>query len=404
MKLEFPLVLDGAMGTQLYKKGYTPGICPEQWSLENKDKVVSIQKAYVDAGSQVIYTPTFGANRIVLERNKIIGKVREYNLALVDISKEASGGRALIAGDMSPTGAMLKPLGQLTFEEMFEIYREQAAALEEAGVDLFVIETMMTVAEARAAVLAVKSVSDKPVFVTFTCSENGRTMTGTDIRAALVIMQSMGVSAFGMNCSVGPGEMAEQIRKLKEITRIPLIAKPNAGLPKNEDGINTYDVTADEFASFVPVLADAGASIFGGCCGTDESFIAAVKTALETVSYNQNNIISETQLCATERNIFSLEEMPEFSEIFDCDEDLEDNLMDSNPGDPVAVRFSSEEDLEIFAECQFSVSGPLCMICEDAEILEKALRLYQGRAIYFGELSALTLAPLVRKYGLIIKN
>ena len=435
MKFELPVILDGAMGTQLYKRGYTAGICPEMWTLEHRDDVVSIQRAYVDAGSQIIYTPTFGANRTILERNRVHGKVREYNLALASISKEAADGRALIAGDMGPTGAMLKPLGNVTFEELVDIYTEQASALKEAGVDLFVIETMMTVAEARAAVLAVRSVSDKPIFVSFTCGANGRTMTGTDICAALEIMQSMGVSAFGMNCSVGPGEMTVQMRRLSAIAKIPLIAKPNAGLPVTEGGTTTYNVRPEEFASYVPGLVEAGVGMFGGCCGTDETFIAALKdklgeiekdaagkngTGTEPGSCSEKLCVEcaqagvcavmqparEAGLCATERDIFDLDDYPEIAEteVFECDDELEDNLLDADPGEPVCIRFTPGDDLEAFAEAQFSVAGPLCIACEDAEVLEKVLRLYQGRAVYSGSLSALKLAPLVKKYGLIILN
>lgn len=149
----------------------------------------------------------------------------------------------MVAGDMSPVGKFLRPVGDYTFEELVAVYQEQAAALEDAGADLFVIETTMTMAEARAAVLAVKSVSRKPVFVTFTCDVTGHTLTGTDVAAALVVMQGMGVAAFGLNCSVGPEDMVEQMRRLHEISEVPLIAKANAGLPELVDGHTVYNST-----------------------------------------------------------------------------------------------------------------------------------------------------------------
>lgn len=197
MELRFPLILDGATGTQLQKRGYTGGKCAEQWVLENPEVIVRVQREYVEKGSRVIYTPTFGANRVKLESHGLLGKVREVNLRLAELSKQAAEGRAWVAGDIAPTGLFLYPLGETSFEELVDVYTEQAAALEEAGVDLFVIETMMTVAEARAALLAVKSVSRKPVFVSFTCDEHGRTLSGTDVTAALVILQGMGADAFG---------------------------------------------------------------------------------------------------------------------------------------------------------------------------------------------------------------
>ena len=216
MELSFPLILDGATGTQLQKRGYTGDECPESWTLNNPQAILDIQRSYVGAGSRVIYAPTFGANRVKLEQHGIFGKVEEYNHALVALSREAAGDRAWVAGDIAPTGLMLYPLGTASFEELVEIYTQQAAALENAGVDLFVIETMMTVAEARAALLAVKSVSKKPVFVSFTCDGKGRTLTGSDVTAALQIMQGMGADAFGLNCSVGPEDMLVQLRRLRD--------------------------------------------------------------------------------------------------------------------------------------------------------------------------------------------
>lgn len=191
MELRFPLILDGATGTELQKRGYTGDVCAEQWTLDHPDAIIDIQRGYVAAGSQVVYTPTFGANRRKLEESGLFNCTADYNRRLAELSAQAVQGKALRAGDMSPTGAFLAPLGDVSFEELVDIYTEQAAGLERAGVDLFVIETMMTLSDARAAVLAVRSVSDKPIFVTFTCDENGRSVSGTDITAALVVLQGM---------------------------------------------------------------------------------------------------------------------------------------------------------------------------------------------------------------------
>ena len=160
MELHFPLILDGATGTELQKRGYTGDVCAEQWTLEHPEAIIDIQRGYVDSGSQVLYTPTFGANRRKLEEHGIFNRTEDYNRRLAALSEQASGGRALRAGDISPTGAFLAPLGDVSFEELVDIYTQQAAGLESAGVDLFVIETMMTLSDARAAVLAVRSVSE----------------------------------------------------------------------------------------------------------------------------------------------------------------------------------------------------------------------------------------------------
>ena len=251
MEIRFPLILDGATGTELQKRGYGGDVSAEQWTLEHPDVIVDIQRGYVAAGSQVLYTPTFGANRQKLEERSIFNQTADYNRRLAALSREAAGGKAWIAGDLAPTGLFLAPLGEASFEDLVDIYTEQAAGLEAAGVDLYVIETMMTLSDARAAVLAVRSVSDKPIFVSFTCDESGRSLSGTDVTAALTVLQGMGISAFGLNCSTGPEQMLVQLRRLREYARVPLIAKPNAGMPITVGGKTVYDCTPEEFTAFV---------------------------------------------------------------------------------------------------------------------------------------------------------
>ena len=278
--LSTPILLDGATGTQLQQRGMPQGVCTETWVLEHPEALLDLQRAYVEAGSQVLMAPTFGANRANLAHHGITGKTAELNRALVALSKQAAGGRALVAADLSPTGLFIPPFGETPFDELVDIYVEQARACEEAGADLFVVETTMTMPEARAAVLAVKSVSDKPVWVTFTCDENGRTLSGTDVLAALIVMQGLGVSAFGLNCSTGPETMLEQLERLTPYATVPLIAKPNAGLPETEDGRTVYRCPPEEFVRYVDKMAAAGVRIFGGCCGTTPEHIAALKQAV----------------------------------------------------------------------------------------------------------------------------
>lgn len=403
MNITFPLILDGAMGTQLYKAGMPSGVCPEQWVLAHPETALQIQKSYADAGSQVLYSPTFGGNAAALEGNGVFNQVSEYNRQLVQISRQASDGRALVAGDISSTGGMLYPMGDMSFDDLYEIYCEQAAALEEAGVDLFVIETMTAVPEARAAVLAVRSVSDKPVFVSFSCDENGRTMMGTDVCAALQIMQGMGVDAFGLNCSAGPAEMLPQIRRLYEYAAVPLLAKPNAGLPQTADGKTVYSVRAEEFAACIPALAEAGASIFGACCGSDASFIAATRAALVGVPMKSPTPAHPELLpCATEKDVFLLDPAAAYTQVFACDDELEDNLCELDEGELFAVEIRTPEDVAAFSDVQYAIRNPLCIICDDAVLLEKALRAYQGRPLYEGTLPDAELLPLAEKYGLII--
>ena len=274
MELHFPLILDGATGTELQKRGYTGDVSAEQWVLAHPDSILSIQRDYVAAGSQVLYTPTFGGNAVKLAEHGVTEDTAAYNRRLADLSRQAADGKALLAGDLSPTGLFLAPLGSASFDQLVDAYAQQAAGLEAAGVDLYVIETMMTLSDARAAVLAVRSVSAKPIFVTFTCDQNGRSISGTDITAALLVLQGMGIDAFGLNCSAGPDQMLPQLRRLREYARIPLIAKPNAGMPTIADGKAVYDCTPEQFTALVPDMLASGVMIFGGCCGTTPEHIA----------------------------------------------------------------------------------------------------------------------------------
>ena len=283
MEIRFPLILDGATGTELQKYGYAGDVSAEQWTLAHPDIMREIQRGYVAAGSQVLYTPTFGANRQKLEERGIFNRTADFNRRLAALSREAADGKAWIAGDLAPTGLFLAPLGEASFEDLVDIYTEQAAGLEAAGVDLFVIETMMTLSDARAAVLAVRSVSDKPIFVSFTCDESGRSLSGTDVTAALTVLQGMGISAFGLNCSTGPEQMLVQLRRLREYARVPLIAKPNAGMPITVGGKTVYDCTPEDFTAYVPAMLEAGVAVFGGCCGTTPAHIAALRAELDAL-------------------------------------------------------------------------------------------------------------------------
>lgn len=405
MQIRFPLILDGATGTELQKCGYKGDVSAEQWVLDNPESIVGIQKGYVAAGSNVLYSPSFGANRRKLEEHGIFNRTADYNRRLATLSQKAADGRAFVAGDISPTGLFLSPLGEASFEELVDIYTEQAAGLEQAGVDLFVIETMMTLSDARAAVLAVRSVSDKPIFVTFTCDENGRSLSGTDITAALTVLQGMGIDAFGLNCSAGPAEMLPQIKRLREFSRVPLIVKPNAGMPEIVDGKTVYNCPPEQFVELIPEFLASGVAIFGGCCGTTAEHIAALSKALqnaETVAPAPK--FTDLLPASTEKLTAYLPVDARCGKVLAVTPDFEDELSDALDTDDamVAVRLDTWEDVELFADCQYMISKPLCIVCDDADILEAALRAYQGRALYEGALPDSALAPLVSKYGVII--
>ena len=404
MDFHFPLILDGATGTQLQSHGYTGAESAEEWVLAHPEVLTDIQRSYVDAGSRVLYAPTFSANRRKLAERGIVGQTAEINRRLVNLSRKAADGRALVAGDMSPTGLFVQPIGDTPFEEVVDIYTEQAAALEAAGVDLFVIETMMTLSDARAAVLAVRSVSDKPIFVTFSCSENGRSVSGTDVTAALTVLQGMGIDAFGLNCSTGPENMLCQLRRLREYALVPLIAKPNAGLPKLVNSKTVYDCPPEEFAAFVPQMLETGVAVFGGCCGTTAEHIAALQKALEGAKITPPApLYADLLPAATEQNCVYIPASAEHGEILRVTEDFEEDLSDALEEDDavLAVRLETAEDVKTFIESTYMIRKPLCLVCEDAAVLESVLRAYQGRTLYEGSLPEQILRPLREKYGLI---
>lgn len=267
------IMLDGATGSNLQKRGMPAGVCPEQWILEHKEVMQNLQKEYIQAGTDILYAPTFSGNRIKLAEYGLESRLDEMNAALVQLTKEAviqaeASHPVYIAGDLTMTGKQLYPVGDLHFEELVDIYKEQIASLVRAGVDLLVVETMMSLQECRAAVLAAKETCDLPVMVTLTFNEDMRTLYGTDPATAVVVMESMGVDAVGLNCSVGPDKMMEVVKIMTEYATIPLIAKPNAGLPHLVEQETVYDMEPQEFAEAMSELVKAGIDIVGGCCGT----------------------------------------------------------------------------------------------------------------------------------------
>lgn len=275
------LYLDGATGSNLVKAGMPSGVCPEQWILEHQDVMLQLQKDYVQAGTNILYAPTFTANRVKLAEYHLEKNMTSMIRDLVDISKKAAestpGHPVYVAGDLTMTGEQLKPMGKMELETLIDIYKEQILCLVDAGADLLVVETMMSLAETRAALIAAKEVCDLPVIATLTFEADGRTLFGTDAKTAAIVLESLGASAIGANCSTGPAQMESIISEMVSHTRIPVIAKPNAGLPfLDENGTTCYNMEAEEFAEEMEVLVNAGATILGGCCGTTPEFIRQI--------------------------------------------------------------------------------------------------------------------------------
>ena len=275
------IYLDGATGSNLVKAGMPSGVCPEQWILEHREVMLQLQKEYVQAGTNILYAPTFTANRVKLAEYHLEKNMSSMIHDLVAISKEAAadtpGHPVYVAGDITMTGEQLRPMGKMELEDLIAIYKEQILCLVDAGADLLVVETMMSLAETRAALIAAKEVCALPVIATLTFEADGRTLFGTDAKTAAVVLESLGASAIGANCSTGPAQMEGIISDMVSVTTIPIIAKPNAGLPfLDENGTTCYNMEAEEFTEEMQVLVNAGATILGGCCGTTPEFIRQI--------------------------------------------------------------------------------------------------------------------------------
>lgn len=273
------LRFDGAMGTQLQERGLEAGELPELLCLTNPDEITQIHRGYVQAGAEVITTNTFGANR---EKLATAGPdapgVQQIFSAAIACAKAA--GARYVAADIGPTGALLQPMGTLPFEVAYDLFAEQALAATKAGADLFIVETMADLVEAKAAVLACKENSDLPVFCTMTFGEDGRTFLGTTPEVAAVTLSALGADVLGINCSLGPADVAPLVERMLPWSRVPVMAQANAGLPSVVDGVTVYDIKAPEFVEAVSGMVDAGVSVVGGCCGTAPNYIAGEKNML----------------------------------------------------------------------------------------------------------------------------
>ena len=272
-----PLLLDGATGSNLMKAGMPKGVCAETWILDHPQAILDLQRAYVAAGSQVLLAPTFTAGRMYLSQHGLEGELKELNRCLVALSREAAQGQAWVAGDMTTMGRADVP-----YETMLEYYHEQARALAEAGVDLILCETLMGHDEAMAALEGCRmAAAELPVCCSFSVTADGMLYFGGSVYEAAPQVAEFGADAVGINCSVGPDQLESVVRALRESLTVPVIAKPNAGMPEIDDQGNAhYSMHAADFGRHMAALHRAGASILGGCCGTEPPYIAALKAAL----------------------------------------------------------------------------------------------------------------------------
>ncbi|MEG6566318.1 homocysteine S-methyltransferase family protein [Thermoanaerobacterium saccharolyticum] len=419
------IVFDGAMGTMLQKKGLKTGECPEYYNLSQPDIVYEIHKSYIDAGADVIETNTFGANRIKLKSYNLSDKLPEIVKSAVQIARKAAGDKA-VALSIGPIGELMEPFGKLTFDEAYSAFAEVAVEGEKAGADLAIIETMSDILEAKAAILAVKENTNLKAICTMTFQEDGRTLMGTDPVTAVVSLQGLGLDAIGVNCSTGPDMMADIVKRMAEVSRIPILAQPNAGMPHLENGMTLYDITKEQFAVETKKLLECGASIVGGCCGTTPEFIKLLKA--EVHGTEKESIVKKyTAVSSNTKTIFIGSDYPvciigerinptgkkklsaaikegNFNLIYEealSQEKLGASLLDVNIGVPGI----NEEELmpKIISQVQNIVNVPLQIDSSNVRAIEKAVRIVRGKPIINSvsakDKSLQEVLPIVKKYG-----
>ena len=425
------LFFDGGMGTLLQEKGLQPGELPEVWNLEHGSEVEEIHQAYIEAGSDIVLTNTFGANALKFHDDRY--SVKEVVEAAVGhvkaaIQKGAHGRSVYTALDIGPTGKLLKPMGDLGFEEAYEAFKEVMQYGEAAGADLIHIETMSDTYEIKAAVLAAKENTNLPVFVTAVFDERRKLLTGADIPAFVSLLEGLRVDALGVNCGLGPAQMMPIIQELESYTSIPIIVKPNAGLPKQRDGKTVYDVHPEEFAELMADVVHLGAMVIGGCCGTTPAHLKAMikrckdceirpiqkKNHTMVSSYGQTVIFGEGSKIIGERiNPTGKKRFKQALKEHDIDYILkegitqEDNgahILDVNVGLPDIDE--AEMMLEAVTALQSVTSLPLQIDTVDPVAMERALRLYNGKAMVnsvSGKQESMdAVFPLIQKYGGVV--
>lgn len=428
------IYLDGATGSNLVKAGMPSGVCPEQWILEHPDIMQKLQEDYVKAGTDILYAPTFTANRIKLAEYGLTDRMEDMIRELVAISRRAADTSAdrkvYIAGDLTMTGEQLRPMGKMELETLIDVYKEQIRYLVAAGVDLIVVETMMSLAETRAALIAAKEVCDLPVMVTFTFEPEGRMLYGTDARTAAIVAESLGACAVGANCSTGPDKMQQVIKEIAEATTIPVIAKPNAGLPLLDQNGNTYyGMGAEEFGEQMELLVAQGASVLGGCCGTTPAHIrAAYERFGKEKKLNVARRPEGVRYLTSERMTVAFRLDDPFMVVGERinptgKKALQAELREGNT-DRV-LQFAEEQEacgaqildvnmgmsgidekammLRVIEEVSGVTNLPLSLDSSHVDVLEAALRAYPGRALVnsvsYEKAKFEELLPIVAKYG-----
>jgi len=416
------IYLDGAMGTMVQRAGLKAGQPPEIYNVTNPDIIYSIHQAYLQAGSDVITTNTFGANEYKLKSTGY--SVEEVVEKAVSIARRAAKDR-WVALDIGPIGQLMEPNGSLTFEEVYESVARQVKVGADSGADLVIIETLSDVYEAKAAVLAAKENSSLPVFCTLTFDKSGRTLMGTDPLTAITILEALDVDALGVNCSLGPKDLMPIVEEFLKYSHVPVIAQPNAGLPRIENGETKFDMTPEEFAQYAKQMVDKGVRIIGGCCGTSPEFIEEVRKVtsdIEPLPLDNERVTaissaSRTIILGKGEKVNVARINPAYNKV--VEEALKENDLDSIISEAIDQKMDgadllevnvdlpelNEKDimLEIIREIQSMVNIPLQIDSRDTEVIEAAARIYNGKPLISSvngtEKSMENIFPIAKKYG-----
>lgn len=417
------IVFDGAMGTMLQKLGLKISDLPEELNVLESEKIINIHRKYVDAGAKVITTNTFGANEIKLKQSEF--SVERIIDKAIDNVKKARGNKEIfIALDIGPIGQLLEPMGTLKFEEAYEIFKRQVIQGEKSGADIILIETMTDLYEAKAAILAAKENTNLPVFCTMTFEKNKRTFTGCTPVSMVITLEGLGVDALGVNCSLGPNELEDIVDEIIKYSSVPIMVQPNAGLPTVKDGKTIYNIKPKEFAAFQRSIVEKGVRIVGGCCGTTDEFIREIVYSLKDVQVKKLKEKNICGVCSSTKavlidgvKIIGERINPTGKKLFkealrnnDIDYILKEaigqvesgaDILDVNVGLP---EIDEEETMKkVIKEIQSIIDAPLQIDSNNPKVIEKALRVYNGKAIVNsvnGEDKVLdNLLPLIKKYG-----
>lgn len=421
------LYFDGGMGTMLQDRGLKLGEVPELFNFTHPEIVEEIHKEYLEVGAQFVTTNTFGANRYKIDKTDYT--VEEVITRAIDIAKKAKKDYpgTYIALDVGSTGKMLRPIGDVSFEESYEVFKEQMVAGEKAGADAIIIETFTDLYELKSAVLAAKENTSLPILCTMSFEENGRTFFGTSLESMVLMLEGLGVDALGINCSLGPKQLKPIIEKLTHIAHIPIMVQPNAGLPIMEGEHVYYDITADEFASIMVEFAQMGVSILGGCCGTNPEFIKKTVEKTKEVEFNRPVNPPRTGICSASKAVYfddvrvigerlnptGKKPLQAALRIEDMDFVVREaltqveqgaHLLDINMGMPDMDEVALLK--KAIMEVQAAVNLPLQIDSSNVEALEEGVRIYNGKPLINsvnGKKESLEkILPIAKKYGAAI--